>query len=186
MAVPSAYTETELKQFMVTALGHIAPVLTWTVDTAQIGEAINDTLLEYGVNDIEDATDIKKLRALAKFTVWQAAQEAAMFDECVIVEMQDMATNLATNAPVTAPVDILTTSCGFRPAPRREVGGGTQVVAEAASVRLPLAVQESLKPSSRIRITKRFGAAAQRGGRSAGCLWCPLCDLARVDAVLLI
>jgi hypothetical protein len=73
VAVPTSYTESQLKAFMITALGRIATVIDWDADTDQVAEAVNDTLLAYGVDDIADATDIVKLRALSRYSVLQAA-----------------------------------------------------------------------------------------------------------------
>lgn len=73
MAVPASYTDEELRIFMITVLGRVATVIGWTKDTGQIAEAVNDTLIAYGVDDISEATDVEKLRALARHYAWSAA-----------------------------------------------------------------------------------------------------------------
>lgn len=70
MAVPSAYNEAELMAYMRTVLGATATVLGWD-DLAPYQEPVNETLLAYGVVDIAQATDVQKLRALARVAVWQ-------------------------------------------------------------------------------------------------------------------
>lgn len=72
MAAPTSYTEATLATFMLTELGDVAGVLEWTAQ-ADVQEAINEALLVYGVNDIADATDISKLRALARRQAWRSA-----------------------------------------------------------------------------------------------------------------
>lgn len=70
MAAPSSYTEETLAAFMLAALNKVAASLGWT-SLADVQEAVNDTLLAYGVSDISAATDVTKLRALARVAVWQ-------------------------------------------------------------------------------------------------------------------
>lgn len=70
MAVPVAYNEAELMAFMRSTLGATATVLGWT-DLSPYYEPLNDTLIAYGADDIADATDVQKLRALARVAVWQ-------------------------------------------------------------------------------------------------------------------
>ena len=54
MAAPTSYNEAELKDYMDTMLGATATVLTWTVAGGQYDEAVNETLLAYGVDDIDE------------------------------------------------------------------------------------------------------------------------------------
>jgi hypothetical protein len=61
---------------MIVALSTVASHLGWTTATAQVGEAVHDTLLAYGVSDIAQATDIEKLRALARWKAWAVAVDA--------------------------------------------------------------------------------------------------------------
>jgi len=69
--IPTAYTEEALGEYMLTILGVVGQVLQYT--SASFDEEIADTLLAYGVANIAQATDIKKLRALAKVAAWQKA-----------------------------------------------------------------------------------------------------------------
>ncbi len=75
MAIPAAYTENELKEYMVATLGALGAALALT--TVDFGEAVNDTLLAYGIDEIDQATDIAKLRGLAKIEAWKVALAAA-------------------------------------------------------------------------------------------------------------
>lgn len=85
MALPDKYTEASLKAYMHAALGPIAGVLGWSVDEGNYDEPLNDTLLAYGVSDVEQVTgaeQLKRLRALARYQVWKAAVSglAALYD----------------------------------------------------------------------------------------------------------
>jgi hypothetical protein len=62
-------------QFMLTSVGGIGTTLGLTV--ANFQEAVNSTLLEYGVTAIAEATDIAQLRALALVQAWRTARAAA-------------------------------------------------------------------------------------------------------------
>lgn len=75
MPVPSVYTEEQLMAYMRTVLGATATVLGWT-DLSPYQEPLNETLLAYGVDSIANATDIQKLRALARVAVWRAVVDA--------------------------------------------------------------------------------------------------------------
>lgn len=75
MALPSSYTEASLKTYMLTCLGGLGTVLGLTTDS--FAEAVNDVLAAYGVADIANATDIPKLRALAKVAAARTAQNTA-------------------------------------------------------------------------------------------------------------
>lgn len=79
MALPTAYTEAELAAFMRNGvLKHTATVLGWdnTGVDGDYQEAVNETLVAYGVSDIAQATDITKLRVLARVAVWRAVVDA--------------------------------------------------------------------------------------------------------------
>lgn len=73
MAVPTVYSETTLANLMAAALGPIAATLAIT----DYSEAVNDVLLAYGVTDIADATDIPRIRAMARAQAWRLAMDAA-------------------------------------------------------------------------------------------------------------
>lgn len=71
MTVPTSYTEATLADYMVLELASSG--LSLAVDASSLAEAVNTTLLKYGVTDIADANDMKKLRALAKVEAWSYA-----------------------------------------------------------------------------------------------------------------
>lgn len=75
MPAPSTYTEESLSAYMDSILGAVADVLSWSVAGGDYAEAVNETLLAYGVDDIALVTgreNIKRLRALARREVWRA------------------------------------------------------------------------------------------------------------------
>lgn len=85
MTVPTAYTEASLAEFMIAALGDLGADLGLTGPGADFDEAINDVLIAYGADDIADiagASNIAKLRALARVQAWRLAvvQAAARYD----------------------------------------------------------------------------------------------------------
>jgi hypothetical protein len=58
---------------MAGVLGYVASALAYT-DPTSYEEAVNEALLEYGVDDIADVTgreNIRKLRAVARVMVWR-------------------------------------------------------------------------------------------------------------------
>jgi len=74
MTVPSSYTEKELAAYMHGELGPVAAALGLAVGSTDAGsyaEAVNETLLQYGVATIAQATDMVKLRALARVYAWR-------------------------------------------------------------------------------------------------------------------
>lgn len=73
MPIPTSYTEYTLSEYMLACLGVVAQVLDYT--SGSFDEAVNDVLIAYGVTDISQATDIKKLRGLAKVAAWQKAND---------------------------------------------------------------------------------------------------------------
>lgn len=80
MALPASYTEQTLAAYMVGAIGRLAGVL--SLDGGDFFEAVNDTLLDYGVDDVGSATNIRKLRAIARYHAWRAAvaQATGLYD----------------------------------------------------------------------------------------------------------
>lgn len=81
MPIPTEYTEETLAGYMLTALSQVAGVLGWDDETDEVGEAIIGALLAYfgtaGANSIiANATDITKLRVLARREIWRAAVAA--------------------------------------------------------------------------------------------------------------
>ena len=75
MPIPTAYTEEELKTYMLAKTGNLGTLLELT--TASFDDAVVETLLAYGEDDIANAVDIPKLRALAKVQAWTVAVEAS-------------------------------------------------------------------------------------------------------------
>lgn len=69
----------ELRQFMLRRLGNVANIFNWTdySSNGPLSEYAVDVLLEYGVDDILDATDLAKLRAIATYYAWKAALDNA-------------------------------------------------------------------------------------------------------------
>lgn len=81
MPVPTSYTESQLKDYMLSVTSRVATAIQdWTA--SNFAEAVTDTLIAYGVDDIADAEEIGKLRGLARVFAWQAMVEAtaAQFD----------------------------------------------------------------------------------------------------------
>ena len=72
--LPSSYSETELADYMLAVTQAVSSVLGLTSDS--FDEAVNDTLIGYGVEDIAEATDISKLRCLARVFAWRTMVEA--------------------------------------------------------------------------------------------------------------
>jgi hypothetical protein len=74
MPLPTSYDESELAAFMVTELGPLGTDL--GLDASALAPAVDDTLFAYfgdAGGAIADATDIRKLRALARGEAWQTA-----------------------------------------------------------------------------------------------------------------
>lgn len=78
MPLPAAYTEETLAQFMHTVLGPVASTMDYVTpegDAGDYAEAVNETLLAYDISDIADATDIKKVRVLARREAWRKVMD---------------------------------------------------------------------------------------------------------------
>ncbi len=76
MAAPISYTEKTLAEFMHQDLGRTAEVLGYAAgieDAGSYAEAVNETLLAYGVSDISAAVEIPRLRILARAAAWRMA-----------------------------------------------------------------------------------------------------------------
>lgn len=71
MPIPIAYTETELAQYMMDLIGDTSFAINW-IDTDKYKEAVNETVLAYGVTTIDQATEMQKLRTIARREVWKA------------------------------------------------------------------------------------------------------------------
>lgn len=79
MPVSASYTEGTLAAFMVTELSDIGTALGWSTTTDQLFEAVNDALYGYfgtSVQPIANASNMPKLRALARVAAWKAAIKA--------------------------------------------------------------------------------------------------------------
>lgn len=73
MAIPTAYTEIGLTAYMRSVTKAVSDTL--GLNQGEFQEAVNDVLTVYGVDDIADATDITKLRALAKVAAWRTVND---------------------------------------------------------------------------------------------------------------
>ncbi|MCB0106903.1 MAG: hypothetical protein KDE53_13370 [Caldilineaceae bacterium] len=78
MAIPTSYTESELRTYMLGVVSAVANALGWTA--TDFAEAVNDALSTYGVSDITEATNIAKLRSIAKVEAWRAIAGATVAD----------------------------------------------------------------------------------------------------------
>jgi hypothetical protein len=75
MAAPAAYSEATLKGLMHAMLGAVADSLGWSVAGGSYDEALNETLLAYGTDDVATVVgreNLLELRALARREVWRA------------------------------------------------------------------------------------------------------------------
>ncbi len=84
MALPTTYTEPELKTYLNSQLGAIADLFGFTVTGDSYDEVVNDALGAYDdANDITLITgvpSIKKLRALARLALWEMVSRAAIIE----------------------------------------------------------------------------------------------------------
>jgi hypothetical protein len=78
MVVTAYASETELASYVHAVIGTAAAALGWTVGGNSYAEAINDTLLALGIDDVADATSVSALRAAARFYVWRAVADATV------------------------------------------------------------------------------------------------------------
>jgi hypothetical protein len=77
VSIPAYATREELSEYMAAVVGAgISGTLGWTAPDSY-DEAVIDTLIAYGgdVKDVYEATDIPKLRAVARMEVWRAVME---------------------------------------------------------------------------------------------------------------
>lgn len=80
MPVPSSYTEDTLKAFCHTLLTETATGLGWSVDGGSYDSVVEDVLIEYGVPNIAEASDLRKIRALARVCTWKKVLAATSLD----------------------------------------------------------------------------------------------------------
>jgi hypothetical protein len=78
MSIPTSYTEISLATFMLAELGDVALAIDMTL--AKLAEPVNDAMLVYGITDIADATDIDKIRKIARVEAWKAAVKQVAAD----------------------------------------------------------------------------------------------------------
>jgi hypothetical protein len=76
--LPASYTELSLAEYMVTVTRSVTAALGWTSD--DLLEAVNDTLTAYGASTIGSATDIAKLRTLARVEAWRTVVDGTAAD----------------------------------------------------------------------------------------------------------
>lgn len=76
MAIPISYTELSFAQFMKDVLDATASAIDWLTVPGKYQEAVNESILAYGVDDISQCTDIQKLRAIGRREVWRAVADA--------------------------------------------------------------------------------------------------------------
>lgn len=76
--IPAVYTDLTLAEYMETVTRNITAALGWSAD--DFSEAVTDTMIAYGVTDLDDATDIPKLRALAKVEAWRTVVDGTAAD----------------------------------------------------------------------------------------------------------
>jgi hypothetical protein len=75
MSVPTTYTASALIDYMASVVGpDTVAILKWT-KPGSYQEIVTDTLIAYGVENITEATNIRKLRAYARREVWRAVVE---------------------------------------------------------------------------------------------------------------
>lgn len=72
MALPTVYTDAALKSYMLAYLGSIATTLNLTLDS--FAESVNDVLAAYPATTLASATDVAKVRALARVAAVKTAQ----------------------------------------------------------------------------------------------------------------
>lgn len=73
--IPTIYTESTLAAYMLTCLKDVATQMAWTTLT-DVQEAVNEALLAYGVTDVASASDIRKVRKLARREIWRQVASA--------------------------------------------------------------------------------------------------------------
>lgn len=72
-----AYTAATLADLMVTELGPTGVALSLTDDSAAITEAVAEVAALLSVDDVADVSDDLKLRTIARWQAWLAAEAAA-------------------------------------------------------------------------------------------------------------
>lgn len=78
MSVPTTYTESTLKAFMVGRIGQYAGLLSLAADDDSLDDAVIATMLALGLTDlatVSTASGVVALRAVARREAWRAALE---------------------------------------------------------------------------------------------------------------
>lgn len=74
MSIPDAYDNTALAGYMERAIGPLSGILELNAADGSFDDAVQATLLAYGVDDAEQADDIRLLLAYADREVWRLAR----------------------------------------------------------------------------------------------------------------
>lgn len=86
MPAPTIYTEKTLADFMHEVLDEVAVLLGWAAPAddalGKYKEPVNEAVLAYfgGAGDLADATDVRRLRAVARVEVWRAVADKTSGD----------------------------------------------------------------------------------------------------------
>jgi len=80
MTIPAVYTAATLQEFMHSELREVATILNWSVVEGSYAALVDNVLELYGVSDLSEATDITRLRLLARVVVWRAVVTAVSLD----------------------------------------------------------------------------------------------------------
>lgn len=78
MPAPTSYSESTLKQFMVDELAGTGTALSLTTSSASITNAVYEVEDVLGVSDVASVTDMTKLKAIARWQAWLAAEATAI------------------------------------------------------------------------------------------------------------
>lgn len=76
MPIPTIYTEPELIAKLQIMIRQVLDVVGWADTDPIYHEVVVDTLNEYGVTTIANATDVLKLLKLARFFMWKAVVDS--------------------------------------------------------------------------------------------------------------
>lgn len=75
MSIPVSYTVEELATYMHATIGpNVAAILGWEAPGSYT-EIVTDAVLSYGVEDIAEADNMLKLRAIARMHVWKTVAD---------------------------------------------------------------------------------------------------------------
>jgi hypothetical protein len=80
VAIPTSYTDSELKDYMHAELGAVSSALGWSVAAGDYDHALVRVLRAFGVTDAADASDMSKLEALARREAWRGAMNETVGD----------------------------------------------------------------------------------------------------------